>query len=128
MKSDENENRVLLVVDVQNDFCPGGAPAVPGGDEVVPVVNRLSRQFAHVILTQDWHCAGHLSFASSHPGKKPLDRVSLPYGEQILWPDHCVEETPGGAVPSESGRNPLRGDHSQGLPPRDRFVLGALRE
>ena len=69
--------------------------AVPGGNEVVPVVNRLSRQFAHVILTQDWHCAGHLSFASSHPGKKPLDRVRLPYGEQILWPDHCVEGTPG---------------------------------
>jgi len=95
MKSDENEDRVLLVVDVQNDFCPGGALAVPGGNEVVPVVNRLSQQFAHVILTQDWHCAGHLSFASSHPGKRPLDRVRLPYGEQILWPDHCIEGTRG---------------------------------
>jgi eukaryotic-like serine/threonine-protein kinase len=89
------ENRVLLVVDVQNDFCPSGALAVAGGDQVVPVINKLSRRFAHVILTQDWHCEDHLSFASSHPGKKPLDRVELPYGEQILWPDHCVAGTPG---------------------------------
>lgn len=91
------ENRVLLVVDVQNDFCPAGALAVPGGDEVVPVINKLSRRFAHVIMTQDWHCEDHLSFASSHPGKKPLQRVNLPYGEQILWPDHCVEATDGAA-------------------------------
>ncbi|MBI1830923.1 MAG: bifunctional nicotinamidase/pyrazinamidase [Planctomycetes bacterium] len=89
------ENRVLLVVDIQNDFCPKGALAVAGGDEVVPVVNKLSRRFAHVVLTQDWHCDDHLSFASSHPGKKPLDRVKLSYGEQILWPDHCVEGTAG---------------------------------
>jgi nicotinamidase/pyrazinamidase len=89
------ENRVLLVVDIQNDFCPNGALAVPGGDEVVPVINKLSRRFAHVILTQDWHCPDHLSFASSHPGKKPLDRVQLSYGEQILWPDQCIEGTPG---------------------------------
>lgn len=89
------ENRVLLVVDIQNDFCPTGALAVPGGDEVVPVVNKLSRRFAHVILAQDWHCEDHLSFTSSHPGKKPHDRVQLSYGEQILWPDHCVEGTPG---------------------------------
>lgn len=89
------ENRVLLVVDIQNDFCPGGALAVTGGDEIVPIINKLSRRFAHVILTQDWHSEDHLSFASSHPGKKPLDRVLLPYGEQTLWPDHCVERTPG---------------------------------
>ena len=89
------ENRVLLVVDIQNDFCPGGALAVPGGDEAVPVINKLSRRFAHVILTQDWHCEDHLSFASSHPGKRPLDRVELCYGQQILWPDHCVQDTPG---------------------------------
>ena len=89
------ENRVLLVVDIQNDFCPGGALAVKGGDEVVSVINKLSRRFAHVIQTQDWHCEDHLSFASSHPGKKPLERVNLSYGEQILWPDHCVERTPG---------------------------------
>lgn len=89
------ENRVLLAVDIQNDFCPNGALAVPGGDEVVPIVNKLSRQFTHVILTQDWHCRDHLSFASAHPGKKPLERVELPYGEQILWPDHCVQGTRG---------------------------------
>lgn len=89
------ENRVLLVVDVQNDFCPSGALAVPGGDEVIPVINQLSRRFTHVILTQDWHREDHLSFASSHPGKKPLERVNLHYGEQILWPDHCIQGTSG---------------------------------
>jgi len=89
------ENRVLIVVDVQNDFCPGGALAVPGGDEVVPVINKLSRRFGHVILTQDWHSEDHLSFASSHPGKKPYEIVGLPYGDQILWPDHCVQSTDG---------------------------------
>ncbi len=89
------ENRLLLVVDVQNDFCPKGALAVEGGDEVIPVINKLSRRFAHVILTQDWHCEDHLSFASSHPGKKPHDHVQLPYGEQILWPDHCVQRSEG---------------------------------
>jgi nicotinamidase/pyrazinamidase len=89
------ENRVLLVVDIQNDFCPNGALAVPKGDEVIPLINQLMRRFTHVILTQDWHGEDHLSFASSHPGKKPLDSVLLPYGEQILWPDHCVEGTPG---------------------------------
>jgi nicotinamidase/pyrazinamidase len=89
------DNRVLLVVDVQNDFCPGGALAVPGGDEVVARINKLARKFAHVILTQDWHNEDHLSFASSHPGRKPLDMIELPYGSQILWPDHCVQGTDG---------------------------------
>lgn len=89
------ENRVLLVVDVQNDFCPGGALAVPGGHEVVPRINKLARKFAHVILTQDWHNEDHLSFASSHPGRKAMDRIELPYGSQILWPDHCVQGTEG---------------------------------
>ena len=89
------ENRVLLVVDIQNDFCPQGALAVPEGDQVVPIINKLSRRFAHVILTQDWHCEDHLSFASSHPGKKPLEQIELSYGPQILWPDHCVEGTHG---------------------------------
>jgi serine/threonine protein kinase len=89
------ENRALLVVDVQNDFCPNGALAVPGGDHVVPIINKLSRRFAHVILTQDWHCEDHLSFASSHPGRKPMSLIELPYGPQILWPDHCVQGTPG---------------------------------
>lgn len=89
------ENRVLLVVDVQNDFCPGGALAVPEGDKVVPVINKLARRFAHVILTQDWHCEDHLSFASSHPGEKPYGTVELSYGPQILWPDHCIQGTEG---------------------------------
>ncbi|MSQ48670.1 MAG: bifunctional nicotinamidase/pyrazinamidase [Deltaproteobacteria bacterium] len=89
------ENRVLLVVDIQNDFCPNGALAVKGGDEVVPVINNLSGRFAHVILTQDWHCADHLSFASSHPGMKSFDSVLFPYCNQTLWPDHCVKGTKG---------------------------------
>lgn len=88
---------VLLVVDIQNDFCAGGSLAVPRGHEVVPVVNRLSRQFEHVLLTQDWHPLGHLSFASAHPGKRPYDAVELSYGSQILWPDHCVQGSPGAA-------------------------------
>ncbi len=88
---------VLLVVDIQNDFCPDGALAVPRGDEVVPVVNRLAKRFAHVILTQDWHPTDHSSFASMHPGHKPLETVTMPYGPQILWPDHCVQGTPGAA-------------------------------
>ncbi len=88
---------VLLVVDVQNDFCPGGALAVPGGDEIVPLVNRLAGGFAHVVLTQDWHPAGHSSFASAHPGRQPFTTIRMPYGEQILWPDHCVQGTPGAA-------------------------------
>jgi nicotinamidase/pyrazinamidase len=82
---------VLLVVDVQNDFCPDGALAVPQGDAIVPVVNRLAQGFEHVVLTQDWHPPGHLSFASSHPGKKPFDVIEVSYGPQTLWPDHCVE-------------------------------------
>ncbi|WP_029009109.1 bifunctional nicotinamidase/pyrazinamidase [Azospirillum halopraeferens] len=88
----------LIVVDVQNDFCPGGALAVPGGDEVVPVANRLARRFATTILTQDWHPPGHASFASSHPGRAPFDGVDMPYGPQILWPDHCVQATHGAAL------------------------------
>ncbi len=92
---------VLLVVDVQNDFCPGGALAVAGGDDVVPVINRLGPRFANIVLTQDWHPHGHLSFASAHPGKKPYDTVTLSYGEQVLWPDHCVQGTPGAAFHRE---------------------------
>ncbi len=88
---------VLLVVDVQNDFCPGGALAVPGGDDIVPVINRLAAGFAHVILTQDWHPAGHSSFASAHPGRQPFATIEMPYGAQILWPDHCVQATDGAA-------------------------------
>jgi nicotinamidase/pyrazinamidase len=85
----------LLVIDVQNDFCPGGNLAVPHGDEVVLLINRLAPRFAHVVLTQDWHPAGHLSFASTHPGRKPYETIAVSYGSQILWPDHCVQETQG---------------------------------
>jgi nicotinamidase/pyrazinamidase len=95
MKRDDRD--VLVVVDVQNDFCPGGALAVPRGDEIVPAVNQLAAGFAHVILTQDWHPRGHASFASSHPGRHPFETIELPYGQQILWPDHCVQGTEGAA-------------------------------
>jgi len=88
---------VLIVVDVQNDFCPGGALAVPRGDEIVPAINRLAERFRNVVLTQDWHPRGHTSFASSHPGKRPFETIVASYGSQVLWPDHCVQETPGAA-------------------------------
>ncbi|HEY2530152.1 MAG TPA: bifunctional nicotinamidase/pyrazinamidase [Xanthobacteraceae bacterium] len=90
-----SDDDVLIVVDVQNDFCPGGALAVPRGDEVVPIVNSLAARFRNVVLTQDWHPRGHLSFASSHPGKRPYETIDAAYGPQVLWPDHCVQETPG---------------------------------
>ena len=89
------EQDVLIVIDVQNDFCPGGGLAVPRGDEVVPLINRLAARFPHVILTQDWHPADHLSFASAHAGKQPFETVEAPYGSQILWPDHCIQGAPG---------------------------------
>jgi nicotinamidase/pyrazinamidase len=92
---------LLLVIDVQNDFCPGGALAVGEGDAVVPVINRLAERFEHVVLTQDWHPAGHSSFASSHPGAAPFETIAMPYGSQTLWPDHCVQGTPGAAFHSE---------------------------
>lgn len=92
---------LLLVVDVQNDFCTGGKLAVPGGEEVVPGINRLATHFEHVVLTQDWHPLGHGSFASSHPGRSPYDTVELSYGPQILWPDHCVQGTPGAQFRTE---------------------------
>jgi nicotinamidase/pyrazinamidase len=89
---------VLVVLDVQYDFLPGGALAVPQGDAVVPIVNRVASRFTNVVLTQDWHPRGHLSFASSHVGRQPFEVVALPYGEQVLWPDHCVQGTPGAAL------------------------------
>jgi nicotinamidase/pyrazinamidase len=91
------DNSVLIVVDVQNDFCPGGALAVPRGDEVAPIINRLAAKFRHVVLTQDWHPHGHRSFASSHPGKQPFETITAAYGPQVLWPDHCVQATRGAA-------------------------------
>src|SRR5262252_2677090 len=88
----------LIVVDVQNDFCPGGRLAVQKGDEIVPVVNDLAKRFENVVLTQDWHPAGHQSFANSHPGTKPCDSIKLSYGEQVLWPDHCLQGSEGAAL------------------------------
>ncbi len=87
--------KALIVVDIQNDFCPGGALAVAGGDEIVPLVNALIGAFDHVVLTQDWHPAGHSSFASTHPGRQPFETIDMPYGPQTLWPDHCVQGTRG---------------------------------
>lgn len=85
---------VLLVVDVQNCFLPGGSLAVKDGDRIIPVINRIARGFANVVLTQDWHTPHHASFASSHPGKAPFETTRLSYGTQVLWPDHCVQGTP----------------------------------
>ena len=93
-----DDNDVLLVIDVQNDFCPGGALAVAEGADVVPVANRLGERFQHVVMTQDWHPERHRSFASAHPGRKPFETITLAYGLQTLWPDHCVQATPGAAV------------------------------
>ena len=84
---------LLLIVDIQNDFCPGGNLSVPRGDQVVPLINSLAAKFAHVVLTQDRHPRGHLSFASSHPGKNPYQTIDAAYGTQVLWPDHCVQGT-----------------------------------
>jgi nicotinamidase/pyrazinamidase len=89
------DNDVLLVIDVQNDFCPGGRLPVPEGDKVVPVINALAQRFQHVVATQDWHPPGHHSFASSHAGRKPYESIEVAYGRQILWPDHCVQGTDG---------------------------------
>jgi nicotinamidase/pyrazinamidase len=91
------DSDILLVIDIQNDFCPDGALAVPEGDAVVPLVNRLMARLSHVVLTQDWHTPGHSSFASAHSGKSPYETAEAAYGPQILWPDHCVQGTPGAA-------------------------------
>lgn len=87
--------KALLVIDIQNDFCPGGALAVPEGDSIIPIVNRLIDSFDIIIQTQDWHPSGHSSFASSHEGKNPFDPIQMEYGEQVLWPDHCVQGSEG---------------------------------
>ena len=96
MKTTEND--VLVVIDVQNDFCEGGNLAVPGGDEVVPIINDLAKGFKHVVLTQDWHPPGHLSFASAHQGKATFSQIEMPYGTQTLWPDHCIQERRGSSL------------------------------
>ena len=89
---------VFVVVDVQNCFTPGGSLAVKEGDLIVPLINRIAKQFKHVVITQDWHTADHISFASQHPGKKPFEMMKLSYGNQVLWPDHCVQGTAGAAL------------------------------
>lgn len=89
------DDTALIVIDVQNDFCPGGALAVSGGDQIVPLINGLIDSLPHVVLTQDWHPSGHSSFASTHSGADPFSTIRMPYGEQTLWPDHCVQGTPG---------------------------------
>lgn len=101
---------VLLVIDVQNDFLPGGALAVAKGDEVIAVINRLAREYENVLLTQDWHPRGHISFASSHRDRKPFDTTELGYGTQVLWPDHCVQATEGAAFAAA-----LSIPHAQGV-------------
>jgi nicotinamidase/pyrazinamidase len=106
---DPNDQRsVLIVVDAQNGFMPGGGLPVPHGDELVPVINRIGQRFGNVVLTQDWHPAGHTSFASSHPGKTPYEVITMPYGPQVLWPDHCVQGTHDAAL-----HNDLHLPHAQ---------------
>jgi nicotinamidase/pyrazinamidase len=96
-----DDSCALLVIDVQNCFLPGGSLAVKDGDQVLPVINRIAKGFANVVMTQDWHTPGHVSFASSHGGKKPFETVDLKYGKQVLWPDHCVQGTDGAALSKE---------------------------
>ncbi|GEC55965.1 nicotinamidase/pyrazinamidase [Bradyrhizobium japonicum] len=93
-----DDSSALLVIDVQNCFLPGGSLAVKDGEQVVPVINRIARSFANVVMTQDWHTPGHISFASTHSGKKPFETVDLAYGKQVLWPDHCVQGTDGASL------------------------------
>ena len=102
------DDDVLAVIDVQNCFLPGGTLPVPDGDKIIPIINRLAPAFRHVVITQDWHTPGHISFASSHPGKKPFETVTLPYGTQVLWPDHCIQGTADAEVHKE-----LRIPHAQ---------------
>jgi len=102
------ESEALLVVDVQNDFCPGGALAVPEGDAILPGVNRLMDDFATIVLTQDWHPADHASFASGHRGRAPMEMIDMPYGPQVLWPDHCVQGTAGAAFHADLRTDPAQ--------------------
>src|ERR1051326_4000598 len=92
MRGDPTERDILIVTDPQRDFCPGGALAVPDGDAIMPAINRLARRFAHIVITQDWHPPGHMSFASVYPGKQPFETIEAGYGPQTLWPDHRSEE------------------------------------
>lgn len=96
-----NPRDVLVVVDMQYDFLPGGSLAVAGGDEIVPVINALARRFANVVLTQDWHPTDHISFASQHPGRQAFEMIELSYGPQVLWPDHCIWDSHGAAITAD---------------------------
>lgn len=100
-----SDQDVLLVIDVQNDFCTGGALAVPGGETVVPMVNRIGRRFGNVVLTQDWHPQDHVSFAANHAGRQPFETITLDYGAQVLWPTHCVQGTAGAAFHGDLERD-----------------------
>ena len=102
------ETHALLIIDVQNDFCPGGALAVPEGDAILPGINALMDEFATVILTQDWHPPRHSSFASEHSGRAPLEVVDMPYGPQILWPDHCIQGSHGAAFHPDLRTDPAQ--------------------
>ncbi|WP_225032915.1 bifunctional nicotinamidase/pyrazinamidase [Paraburkholderia sp. XV] len=117
---------VLLVVDVQNDFMPAGALAVARGDEIVPLVNQIARRFSHVVLTQDWHPPSHVSFAANHAGRQPFERMTLPYGEQVLWPTHCVQNTPGAmlhaALDIPHARAVIRKGHHAGVDSYSAFL------
>ena len=97
----DKKSEALIVIDVQNDFCPGGSLAVPDGDEIVPLINDMMADYSTIVLTQDWHPAGHSSFASSHEGKDPFSLITMPYGDQVLWPDHCVQASQGAAFHKE---------------------------
>jgi len=122
----KDASEVLLVVDVQNDFMPNGALAVARGDEIVPLVNQLARRFSHVVLTQDWHPPSHVSFAANHAGRQPFEMVTLPYGEQVLWPTHCVQNTPGAALHAEldipHARAVIRKGHHAGVDSYSAFL------
>jgi nicotinamidase/pyrazinamidase len=96
-----SDRDVLLVIDVQNDFCTGGALAVPGGEKVVPAINRIAQKFTNLVLTQDWHPADHVSFAPNHAGKQPFQTIELDYGTQVLWPAHCLQGTAGAEFQAE---------------------------
>lgn len=102
------ETQALIVIDVQNDFCPGGALAVAGGDEILPRINGLMAEFATIVLTQDWHPATHASFAANHPGAAPFSLTGMPYGPQVLWPTHCVQGTDGAAFHGALNTDPAQ--------------------
>ena len=108
MKLTPGDSDALVVTDVQNCFLPGGTLPVPEGDKIIPLINRLAPLFRNVLLTQDWHTPGHISFASTHPGKKPFETIQLPYGTQVLWPDHCIQNTPDADIAKD-----LRIPHAQ---------------